>query len=119
MPVCMTGHVCCTFSERFSSIHGDLICDFSTKRYKKELNDFNKLVKKHLELTTKLSLRRIRFLVMNIAETQIQDRVTKEVFAFRSPTKDILDTPLAKLISKWNLLPCRINIGVCRLGFIL
>lgn len=197
---------------RFSSIHGDLVCDFSIKRYKKELNDFNKLVQKaeelvekqslkgkakfirkvtkekielntaliekrrlllgikgyctdlseqqlsnqliicryhqlwhveqsfrmsksdlqarpiyhqkhdaikahvlicfvalivekYLELTTKLSLREIRFLVMNITETHIQDRVTKEIFTFRSPTKDILETPLANLISKWNLLP--------------
>jgi len=197
---------------RFSSIHGDLVCDFSFKRYKKELNDFNKLVQKaeelvanqtlkvrakfirkvtkekielntaligkrrlllgikgyctdlseqqlsnelvisryhqlwhveqsfrmskfdlqarpiyhykhdaikahvlicfvalivekYLDLTTKLSLREIRFLVMNITETQIQDRITKETFTFRSPTKNILETPLAKLISKWNLLP--------------
>jgi len=197
---------------RFSSIHGDLVCDFSIKRYKKELNDFNKLVQKaeelvekqslkirakfvrkitkekielntaliekrrlllgikgyctdlseqqlsneliisryhqlwhveqsfrmskfdlqarpiyhqkhdaikahvlicfvallvekYLELTTKLSLRRIRFLVMNITETHIQDRITNEIFTFRSPTKDIMDTPLADLISKWKLLP--------------
>ncbi len=197
---------------RFSSIHGDLVCDFSTKRYKKELYDFNKLVQKaeelvakqslkvrakfirkvskekielntaliekrrlllgikgyctdlseqqlsnelvisryhqlwhveqsfrmskfdlqarpiyhqkhdairahilicfvalivekYLDLTTKLSLREIRFLVMNITETHIQDRVTKETFIFRSPTKEILETPLAKLISKWKLLP--------------
>lgn len=197
---------------RFSSIHGDLVCDFSIKRYKKELNDFNKLVQKaeelvakqslkvkakfirkvtkekielntaliekrklllgikgyctnlseqqlsnelvisryhqlwhveqsfrmskfdlqarpiyhqkhdaikahvlicfvaliiekYLDITTKLSLREIRFLIMNITETHIQDRVTKEIFTFRSPTKDILGTPLANLISKWNLLP--------------
>jgi len=180
---------------RFSSIHGDLVCDFSFKRYKKESNEFNKLVQKaedlvarqslkvrakfirkvtkekielnttliekrrlllgikgyctdlseqqlsnelvisryhqlwhveqsfrmskfdlqtrpiyhqkhdaikahvlicfvalivekYLDLTTKLSLREIRFLVMNITETQIQDRVTMEIFTFRSPTKD-------------------------------
>jgi transposase len=197
---------------RFSSIHGDLVCDFSTKRYKKELNDFNKLiqkaeelvekqslkvkakfirkvtkekielntsliekrrlllgikgyctdlseeqlsnqlvvsryhqlwhveqsfrmskfdlqtrpiyhqnhdaikshvlicfvaliVEKYLELTTKLSLREIRFFVMNITETQIKDRITNEVFSFRSPTKDIMNSPLAKIILKWNLLP--------------
>jgi transposase len=197
---------------RFSSRHGDLVCDFSIKRYKKELNDLNKLIQKaeelvekqslkvrakfvkkitkekielntaliekrklllgikgyctdlseqqlsnelvisryhqlwhveqsfrmskfdlqarliyhqkhdavkahvlicfvsliiekYLELTTKLSLREIRFLVMNVTETHIQDRVTKEVFTFRSPTKDILKTQLANLISRWNLLP--------------
>lgn len=197
---------------RFPSIHGDLVCDFSIKRYKKELNDFNKLVQKaeelvasqslkvkakfvkkvtkekielntaliekrrlllgikgyctdlseqqlsnelvisryhqlwhveqsfrmskfdlqarpiyhqkhdaikahvlicfvalivekYLDLTTKLSLREIRFLVMGITETHIQDRVTKEIFTFRSPTNDLLETPLANLISKWKLLP--------------
>ena len=197
---------------RFTSIHGDLICDFSVKRYKKDLNDFNKLVQKaeelvamqslkvkarfirkvtkkkielntaliekrklllgikgyctdlseqqlsnelvisrchqlwyvgqsfriskfdlqarpiyhqkhdaikahvlicfvaliiekYLELTTKLSLREIRFLVMNITETHIQDRLTKKTFTFLPPTNDILKTPLANLISKWNLLP--------------
>lgn len=31
---------------RLHSRHGDLICDFSTKRYRKELNDLNKLVQK-------------------------------------------------------------------------
>ena len=197
---------------RFSSIHGNLVCDYSVKRYKKELNDFNKLVQKaeelvekqslkvrakfikkatkekiglntaliekrrlllgikgyctdlseqqlsnelvisryhqlwhveqsfrmskfdlqarpiyhqkhdaikahvlicfvaliiekYLELTTKLSLREIRFLVMNITETHIQDRVTNEIFTFRSQLKNILETPLATLIIKWKLLP--------------
>ena len=60
---------------------------------------------KYLELTTKLSLREIRFLVMNITETHIHDRLTKEIFTFRSPATDILKTQLANLISKWNLLP--------------
>ncbi len=197
--------------ERFPSKHGDLVCDFSVKRYKKELNDLNKLIKKaeelvarqelkikakfvrkvtkekielnteliekrrlllgikgysdlleqqlsneqviqryhqlwhveqsfrmskfdlqarpiyhqkheaikahvlicfvaliaekYLELTTRLSLREIRFQVWNITETHIQDRLTKEIFTFRSPTKEILTTQLAGLISKWNLLP--------------
>ncbi|HNU76801.1 MAG TPA: hypothetical protein PKM75_00410, partial [Prolixibacteraceae bacterium] len=54
---------------------------------------------------SELSLSRIRFLVMNITETHIQDRITNEIFPFRSPTKDIRDTPWADLISKWKLLP--------------
>jgi hypothetical protein len=62
------------------------------------------LVEKYLELTTKLSLRRIRFLVRNITEIHIQDRITNEIFIFRSPTKDIMDSPLAELILKWKLL---------------
>ncbi len=40
---------------RFQSKHGDLICDFSNKRYKKELNDLNKLVQKAQELVAKQS----------------------------------------------------------------
>lgn len=199
-------------SARFPSVHGDLVCDFSTKRYKKELHDLNKMVRKaeelvaehssgkgakfvkriskekvelnkpliekrklllgikgyctdlseenlsnekiishyhnlwrieqsfrmsksdletrpifhrkedairshvlicfvsliiekYLELTTKLSLRDIRFLIWNITETHIQDRCTKETFIFRSPTKDIMESPLAKWVKKWKLLP--------------
>ncbi len=59
---------------------------------------------KYLELTTRLSLREIRYLTWDITETQIQDNLTKEIFSFRSPTKVIL-AKLSALISKWNLLP--------------
>jgi len=40
---------------RSHSRHGDLICDFSAARYKKELNDLNKLVKKAEDLVAKQS----------------------------------------------------------------
>jgi transposase len=63
------------------------------------------IVEKYLELTTKLSLREIRFLVWDITETHIQDNLTKENFTFRSPIKSIMKSPLEKLISKWNILP--------------
>ncbi len=63
------------------------------------------ILEKYLELSTRLSLREIRFLVWNITETHIQDCLTKEIFIFRSPSKTLLKTPLANLISKWNLLP--------------
>lgn len=63
------------------------------------------IAEKYLELTTRLSLREIRFQVWNITETHIQDRLTKEIFTFRSPTKEIMKTQLAGLVSKWNLLP--------------
>lgn len=63
------------------------------------------IIEKFLELTTKLSLREIRFLVWNITETHIQDKLTKETFVFRSPTNSILKSPLASLILKWNMLP--------------
>jgi transposase len=41
---------------RLHSRHGNLICDFSTARYKKELNDLNKLVQKAEDLVAKQSL---------------------------------------------------------------
>lgn len=63
------------------------------------------MAEKYLEITTKLSLREIRFLVWNITETHIQDRLTKQTFVFRSPAKDIMNSQLANLITKWNLLP--------------
>lgn len=40
---------------RLQSKHGDLICDFSKKRYKKELIDLNKLIQKAQELVEKQS----------------------------------------------------------------
>lgn len=40
---------------RLHSRHGDLICDFSVKRYKKELNDLNKLVQKAEDMVAKQS----------------------------------------------------------------
>jgi transposase len=63
------------------------------------------IAEKYLQLTTKLSLREIRFLLWNITETHIQDNMTKEVFVFRSPMGDVLKSNLAELILKWNLLP--------------
>jgi transposase len=63
------------------------------------------IMEKYLELTTKLSLREIRFLIWSITESHIQDKLTKEVFVFRSPTNEIMNSSLASLIKKWNLLP--------------
>ena len=40
---------------RLHSKHGDLICDFSAKRYRKELNDLNKLVQKAEDMVAKQS----------------------------------------------------------------
>jgi transposase len=63
------------------------------------------IIEKYLELTTKMSLRNIRLLVWNITESHICDTLTKEIFKFISPTSEIMDSPLAPLIKKWNLLP--------------
>jgi transposase len=63
------------------------------------------IIEKYLELTMKMSLRNIKFLVWNITESHIRDTITKETFKFSSPTKEIMNSPLAPLIKKWNLLP--------------
>lgn len=63
------------------------------------------IMEKYLELTTQLSLLRIRILIWNITETHIQDAITKKVFIFSSPTDEILESPLADLIRDWKILP--------------
>jgi hypothetical protein len=63
------------------------------------------IIEKYLELTIKISLRSIRTLVWNITESHIRDTMTKETFKFISPTSEIIKSPLAPLIKKWNLLP--------------
>jgi hypothetical protein len=40
---------------RFESKHGSLVCDFSHKRNKRELNDLNKLIQKAEELIARRS----------------------------------------------------------------
>ena len=63
------------------------------------------IIEKYLELSTNLSLQKIRDLIWDITETQIQDTLTKKVFTFSSPTKDIMESPLAELVKLWKLLP--------------
>lgn len=63
------------------------------------------VLEKFLKLTTYLSLRDIRFLVWNITETHIQDKLTKEIFVFSSPFNKIIDSQLGKFLKNWNLLP--------------
>ena len=63
------------------------------------------IIEKYLELSTNLSLIKIRDLIWDITETHIQDKLTKKTFIFSSPTKDILSSPLAELVKNWKLLP--------------
>ncbi len=63
------------------------------------------IIEKYLELSTQLSLTRIRDLIWNVTETHIQDKLTKKVFTFSSPTKDIMNSSLAELIKLWKILP--------------
>lgn len=63
------------------------------------------IIEKYLELSTNLSIIKIRDLIWNITETHIQDKLTKKVFVFSSPTEDIMNSPLAELVMRWKLLP--------------
>jgi transposase len=63
------------------------------------------IMEKYLELTTQLSLQRIRDLIWDITETHIQDTITKKVFTFSSPSEDIMKSSLSKLIENWKILP--------------
>jgi transposase len=63
------------------------------------------IMEKYLELTTNLSLQRIRDLIWNVTETHIQDIVTKKIFTFSSPKDEILTSSLADLINTWKILP--------------
>lgn len=63
------------------------------------------IIEKYLELSTNLSLVKIRDLIWDITETHIQDKMTKRIFTFSSPTNNIMESQLAKLVKKWRLLP--------------
>jgi len=63
------------------------------------------IIEKYLELSTNLSLAKIRDLIWDITETHIQDKLTKKVFIFSSPTEDIMASPLAVLVKLLKLLP--------------
>jgi len=63
------------------------------------------IIEKYLELSTNLSLRKIRDLIWGITETHIQDKLTKKIFIFSSPTNDITSSSLAELAKSWKLLP--------------
>ena len=57
---------------RFSSRHGDLVCDFSQKRYKKELNELNKLIQKAEELVAKQELKVKAKFIKKVAKEKIE-----------------------------------------------
>ena len=63
------------------------------------------ILQKYLELKTGLSLRDIRDLIWNITDTHIQDKLTKEIFTFRSPLTKLNDSQLSKLIKDWEDSP--------------
>jgi len=63
------------------------------------------IIEKYLELTIQMSLRNIRLLVWNITESHIRDNVTGETFKFTSLVTELMESHLAPMVKKWNLLP--------------
>lgn len=63
------------------------------------------IIEKYLEISTKLSLQKIRYLIWSVTEIHIQDKITKKIFVFPSPSKNIMDSPLAQLVNLWKILP--------------
>ena len=57
---------------RLSSKHGYLVCDFSLKRYKKELNELNKLVQRAEELIAKQELKVKAKFVRKVSKVRIE-----------------------------------------------
>lgn len=62
---------------RFSSPHGSVVCDFSVKRYKKDLYEFNKLLEKAKELVAKQTGGKTR--------TTFVKRISKESVVLNEP----------------------------------
>ena len=63
------------------------------------------IIEKYLELTTQMTLRKIRLLVWNITESHIRDSITGDTFKFTSPATELMQSHLAPLVKRWKLLP--------------
>lgn len=61
------------------------------------------MIGKYLEITTKLSLRKIRDLIWNVTEAHIKDELSVKTITLRSSLKEVTSSPLGKLIKKWRL----------------
>jgi hypothetical protein len=57
---------------RFQSKHGCLVCDFSRKRYKRELNDLNRLIQKAEDLVAKQSSGAKAMFIKRISKEKIE-----------------------------------------------
>jgi len=57
---------------RLQTKHGDLVCDFSRKRYKKELAELNRLIQKAEELVAKQSLGNKAAFVKRVSKEKIE-----------------------------------------------
>lgn len=63
------------------------------------------IIEKYLELTTQMTLRKIRLMVWNITESHIRDTITGDTFKFTSPATELMKSNLAPLVKRWKLLP--------------
>lgn len=61
------------------------------------------MVGKYLELSTGLSIRKIRDLAWDVTEAHMQDSVTGEIFVLRSSLNEIINSPLKKVMEKMAL----------------
>lgn len=58
------------------------------------------MVGKYLELSTGLSIRKIRDLLWNVTEAHLRDTVTGELFVMRSPLDEIVQSSLREVMEK-------------------
>ena len=63
------------------------------------------IIEKYLELTTQMTLIKIRLLIWNITESHIRDSITGDTFRFTSPATELMQSHLAPLVKRWKLLP--------------
>ena len=96
---------------RLPSIHGDLICDFSIKRYRKQLNDLNKQIKKAEEFVAKNSSgKRIKFVKKLSEETiELNNKLIEKhklLLGIKGYCSDIAETYLSneEVISRYHNL---------------
>jgi transposase len=61
------------------------------------------MLAKYLELVTGLSIRRIIDLIWDVTDAYLRDNISGKTHIMRSPMDGILNSPLRKLITKWNL----------------
>jgi len=63
------------------------------------------IIEKYLELTTQMTLRKIRQIVWDITESHIRDNITGYTFKFTSPTNELMQSDISSLVKTWKLLP--------------
>ncbi|HBE40508.1 MAG TPA: hypothetical protein DDW27_04770, partial [Bacteroidales bacterium] len=63
------------------------------------------IIEKYLELTTQMTLRKIKLLVWNITESHIWDSITGDTFKLTFPATGLMRSHLAPLVKRWKLLP--------------